>query len=48
MIIARRGFKVMVIGKANAVGPTSMDGFFSSDKLTFGEISCLNVALTTV
>ena len=30
MTIARRGLKVKVMGQANAVGPTSVEGSFSS------------------
>ena len=30
MTIARRGWKVKVIGQANAIGPTSIEGSFSS------------------
>ena len=28
MTIARRGFKVKVVGQANAVGPTSIEGSY--------------------
>ena len=35
MTIARRGLKVMVMGQANAVGLTSIEGnLFSGDRMT--------------